>query len=354
MANAKNRIITLSGQPATGKSTVKNILIQKYKEMGFEVKEFATGDKFREYFSDMVELLIAVKNKDSEKCNQLSQKEGIRKIMYTSDGSLKQESVKMIKETLDIMEERNFDFNSFDIEKANNSKSLSKIRKQIDLVIDRYIKEDLRNQINSSEKPNEIWIIDSRLAWNNIPEDESFSVRLISEEKVAGERAYKRFLQNFDNFVEMISKSHILNAINLKDKLLEINEKSKDEMNDEQKLQSKFDILETIINTCSDIKLKNQYFKKLLGIKEESYENLDIAIEKIAARKQGENERYKERYQVDLDDENNYKLIVDTSNLTPEEEAEMIVEAEQKSYTRNGYMVPEINKNIKDNDDIDR
>lgn len=272
MINVKNRIITLSGQPATGKSTLRDMLIKEYKKLGFEVKEFSTGEKFREYFNDMMELLIAVKNKDSEKCSKLSEREAIKKIMYNSNGELKPESVKLIRETLSTMDERNFDFDSFDIEKANNSISLSKIREQIDLAIDRYIKEDLRNHINAKKRPNTIWIIDSRLAWNNIPKDESFSVRLIANEKIAGERAYNRFLTN--------------------------------------------------------------------KLAEESYESLEQAIEKTAARKKGESERYKEIYQIDLDNPNNYKLIVDTSNLTVEEEAIMIIEAEQKSYTEKGYISP--------------
>lgn len=334
MINIKNRIITLSGQPAAGKSALRDELIKEYEKLGFEVKEFSTGEKFREYFNDMIELLIAIKNKETEKINELSQRESIKKIMYNSIGQQKPESVQLIKDTLSTMEERNFDFDSFDIEKANNSVSLSKIREQIDFSIDNYMKEDLRNYINSEKRPNTIWIIDSRLAWNNIPKDESFSVRLIADEKITGKRAYDRFLTNFDNLINEMINCNEIDTTNLN--ITEIDD-----------LQAKFEKMENIINNSLNVEIKTIYLAKLIKVKEEAYESLEQAIGKIAARKKGENDRYKERYNVDLDNPNNYKLIVDTSNLTVEEEAKMIIEAEQKLYTEKGYISP------KDKDEYD-
>lgn len=48
MNEIKNKIITISGEPASGKSTVKKALVKKYKELGYNVHEVSTGDMFRE------------------------------------------------------------------------------------------------------------------------------------------------------------------------------------------------------------------------------------------------------------------------------------------------------------------
>ena len=70
----------------------------------------------------------------------------------------------------------------------------------------------------------------------------------------------------------------------------------------------------------SDIDLKidsmtkkyGENFNKTRG-KEDKYETLEEALEATSERKKGEVERYKMRYGVDLEDENNYNLVIDTS-----------------------------------------
>lgn len=49
MNEIKNKIITISGEPASGKSTVKKALVKKYTELGYNVHEISTGDMFREF-----------------------------------------------------------------------------------------------------------------------------------------------------------------------------------------------------------------------------------------------------------------------------------------------------------------
>ena len=40
MNEIKNKIITISGEPASGKSTVKKALVKKYTELGYNVHEY--------------------------------------------------------------------------------------------------------------------------------------------------------------------------------------------------------------------------------------------------------------------------------------------------------------------------
>ena len=111
--------------------------------------------------------------------------------------------------------------------------------------------------INQEEHPNEIWIIDSRLAFYNIPE--AFSVRLTTKPDVAGKRLY--------------------------------NDKTR-------------------------------------GKEDSKYNDIKEATKEREERRIGEKERYLKRYGVDLEDENNYDLIIDTSFSSPSDIAEVILECE--------------------------
>ena len=48
MSEFKNRIITISGEPASGKSTVIKKLKEDYEKQGYKVKIFSIGDMLRE------------------------------------------------------------------------------------------------------------------------------------------------------------------------------------------------------------------------------------------------------------------------------------------------------------------
>lgn len=60
---------------------------------------------------------------------------------------------------------------------------------------------------------------------------------------------------------------------------------------------------------------------------EERYESLQDAIAKITERRASERARFIKFYGVDIMDESNYDLIVDTENKTPDEVAKIIIEA---------------------------
>lgn len=60
---------------------------------------------------------------------------------------------------------------------------------------------------------------------------------------------------------------------------------------------------------------------------EESYESVEDAIHQLSKRQKSEALRYKSIYSIDVNDPNNYDLIVDTGQLTPEEVANTIYDA---------------------------
>jgi cytidylate kinase len=59
----------------------------------------------------------------------------------------------------------------------------------------------------------------------------------------------------------------------------------------------------------------------------EQYSSIEEAKDKLLARKQSENLRYITQYHVDCTNMNNYDLIIDTTNITPEEAGERIMAA---------------------------
>lgn len=134
MSEIRNKIITISGEPVSGKSTVVKKLKEKYEEMGYRVHLVITGHVFR----DKVK------------------KEYLRMYPDREDANL-----------ADIQEDETF----------------ATKRAEIDGAIDGMIAE-MGKEINSEEKPNDVYIIDSRLAWHNIPD--SYAVRLTVNEKIAG------------------------------------------------------------------------------------------------------------------------------------------------------------------------
>ena len=59
--------------------------------------------------------------------------------------------------------------------------------------------------------------------------------------------------------------------------------------------------------------------------KNEKYMSKEEAIRDIVARKESENKRYMELYSANCSDLSNFDLIIDTSFITPEEVADMII-----------------------------
>ena len=61
--------------------------------------------------------------------------------------------------------------------------------------------------------------------------------------------------------------------------------------------------------------------------KDESYNSEQEAADKLTLRREREKKRYYDFYGVDITDMDNYDLVVDTTDKTPEEVAEAIAQA---------------------------
>lgn len=244
----KNKIITISGQPVTGKGTTVNALIDKFKKQGYSeenIHVITTGHEFRNFFNAIFEFIKDYKD--------LEQVDNFKENTYLKELLEKKEYREILIDTIIQLKQNQVDVNDLSIEHANNLKEFSGLRKAIDTIIDSGIAKK-GEEINSVFNPNEIWIIDSRLAFHNIPE--SFSVRLISNPQVAAERLF--------------------------------NDKSR-------------------------------------GKEDSKYNSVEEAYEAREKRRIGEQKRYMKRYGVDLEDENNYDLIIDTSYSTIEDISDTIL-----------------------------
>lgn len=251
-----NKIIAISGQPVTGKGTTVKSLINKLKEQGYSdesIHTIFTGHEFRDYFNAIFEFIKEYNN--SESIENLQQNTHLKEFLE------KREYREILIQTILKLNQNKVDIHSLTIEHANNLQEFSELRKLIDNIIDQGIAEKGK-KINSIFRPNEIWIIDSRLAFHNIPE--AFSVRLVSDAKIAAQRLF--------------------------------NDKSR-------------------------------------GEEDNKYNSIEEAFEARENRRKGEQERYKKRYGVDLEDENNYDIIIDTSYFKVEDIADIILKS-LDSYTK--------------------
>lgn len=244
----KNKIITLSGEPVSGKGTaVKNIVHELIKSNCYKkenIHVISTGELFRKHFNLITGLI-----QEPSKLNDLAKSDDIKNLFKDS----KYRSA-FIDALVQIRSAKPDSFH-FTIQDVNDLPEFEKIRKVIDNSIDGDIQR-IANEINKEYRPDEIWIIDSRLAFANV--DESFDIRLVtSDKKVAGQR--------------------LLNATDR-------------------------------------------------GAEDSGYSSLEQAIEEIQARKEGEVKRYKEEYGIDLEDESNFDVIIDTSYATPTEIAQTILQ----------------------------
>ena len=233
----KNKIITISGEPVTGKGTNVKAITEKLIDKGYKKENIhiiTTGHEFRRYFEVIMEFIRNLDNDEALKV--LHEKEEIKSIFDNAEyrNKFTKELAKLKKSNKDFSK-------TLSIEQANNTPELAGVREIVDTLIDKNV-EKMGIEINKKERKKEVWIVDSRLAFKNIPD--SFKVRLTCRPDVAGKR------------------------------LLGDNTRGKEDS---------------------------------------QYKNLQDAINQREKRRIGEIKRYKERYNVDLSNPDNYDLIIDTS-----------------------------------------
>lgn len=263
MNDIRNKIVALSGQPVTGKGTTTKALIKKLEEQGYKgdnIHVISTGNEFRRYFNTLIDFIRNLDN--SEKLEKISKTPEMKDLM----SSMKRRIA--LIDTVSRLRTSGVDLSTFSIEQANNLDELKEIRSVVDSLIDEGIKRK-GEEINSKERPDEIWIVDSRLAFHNIPD--AFSVRLTATPEVAAKRLF--------------------------------NDKTR-------------------------------------GSEDSSYSSLEEAKEAREKRRLGEQKRYKERYGVDLENPDNYDLIIDTSFASIDDTADTILRCldyymEDKPFSKN-------------------
>ena len=235
MKKVKNKIISISGEPVTGKGTNIKRIKQKLIERGYtedNIHIISTGHEFRAYFKEVLKYIANIEN--DEVLKDIYNNGKIRNIIHNPE--YRKSFIELIAKlgTKKLPED-------ISIEQANNMQELAQIRALIDTVVDEEL-ERKGKEINEEQRLDEVWIVDSRLGFKNIPD--SFSVRLTCQPEIAGERLF----------------------------------------NDNSR-----------------------------GDEDNNYKSIEEAIEQREKRRLGEISRYKQRYGVDLTDESNYNLIIDTS-----------------------------------------
>ena len=247
----KNKIIAISGEPVSGKGTTVKAIIAKLKEQGYSKENIhlrTTGDEFRRFFNTIIDF---IKHIDSpEKLKEIGKSKELQKILQNK------EYREILEKTIAQIKNSNIDLSNFNISDANKSPEFSEIRRVVDTLIDEETKE-LGIKINEEERPNEVWIVDSRLAFDNI--QSAFSVRLTTNPTVAAQRLF--------------------------------NDSSRG--------------------------------------KEDKYSSIEEAKEEREERRISEIERYIKRYGVNLENPENYDLIIDTSYSSVEDIADIILQCEE-------------------------
>lgn len=249
----KNRIIAISGEPVSGKGRTveelkKELIKEGLKEENIHI--ISTGTKFREYFNKIIEFM---KNRDNDEKLKEMENDPFMK-QFLSNRKFRTS----LTNTIAKIESRKIDLDKKDsIEAANNSRLFSDVRNSVDSLIDTETRT-IGKQINEKERKGEVWIFDSRMAFDNIPE--AFSVRLTTRPNVAAERLFNDFTR---------------------------------------------------------------------GTEDNKYKNIEEALKARENRRLGEIERYKKRYNVDLENKDNYNLIIDTSYADPEDVVKTVLTCEK-------------------------
>lgn len=248
----KNRIIAISGEPVSGKGTAIKQIIKNLKEEGFKEENIhliATGHQFRDYFEKIIEFMKSID--DPKKLKELGQDEVLKKIIENN------EYRSIIIKTISKIQKNNIDLNDINkISELNNSEIFAELRNIIDKIIEDNTKA-IGEEINQKERPNEIWIFDSRIAFNYIPN--AFSVKLT----VSSTEAARRL----------------------------INDTSRGE--------------------------------------EDRYKTIEEAEIAREERRIGEIKRYKEKYGINLEDDSNFDLIIDTTFAEIKDIAKTILRCEE-------------------------
>ena len=161
MKKVKNKIISISGEPVTGKGTNIKRIKQKLIERGYtedNIHIISTGHEFRAYFKEVLKYIANIEN--DEVLKDIYNNGKIRNIIHNPE--YRKSFIELIAKlgTKKLPED-------ISIEQANNMQELAQIRALIDTVVDEEL-ERKGKEINEEQRLDEVWIVDSRLGFKNI------------------------------------------------------------------------------------------------------------------------------------------------------------------------------------------
>lgn len=177
----KTIVLTVSGEPRAGKSSVIKELTYLYEEMGFNVEIISVGDMYGEKAK---ELGIDI--------NQLNECTAFMKRRDKTKGGFVSLYYKICEE-ISKNPMSSFYHTGF---KITDFENILKKVPYIDEEVDNKIKE-YGKQILENTNLETVYIFDSRLAWQGIPS--SFSIRYSLDEDITGEIAGKRAFKDSEN-----------------------------------------------------------------------------------------------------------------------------------------------------------
>lgn len=85
------------------------------------------------------------------------------------------------------------------------------------------------------------------------------------------------------------------------------------------------DVLSVRLTSTPEVAAQRLFNDTTRGKEDNKYGSVEEAFEAREKRRIGEQKRYIKRYGIDLEDENNYDLIIDTSYLTPDDISDTIL-----------------------------
>lgn len=181
----KNKIISLSGEPVSGKGTTTKTLISILRKEGYSEENIhvvSTGDEFRRYFKMAIDFIENLKLNNKEEYTHLAKTPELIEIMSNDEYN------EAFRKTAFQLLKNDIDTSKMSIGEMNNLEELKDIRKALDSLLDGRMRK-LGEKINKTSRPDEVWILDSRLAFNNVPS--SFAVRLTTDKNIAGKRLFE-------------------------------------------------------------------------------------------------------------------------------------------------------------------
>ena len=181
----KNKIISLSGEPVSGKGTTTKTLISILRKEGYSEENIhvvSTGDEFRRYFKMAIDFIENLKLNNKEEYMHLAKTPELIEIMSNDEYN------EAFRKTAYQLLKNDIDTSKMSIGEMNNLEELKDIRKALDSLLDGRMRK-LGEKINKTSRPDEVWILDSRLAFNNVPG--SFAVRLTTDKNIAGKRLFE-------------------------------------------------------------------------------------------------------------------------------------------------------------------